>query len=66
MGIMMQVAKVLTPPTFPLSGGLFLSTRLPTLAMMTMIRGLLSSFPSFLAFHSTMLEHPLLFHATKM
>ena len=44
MGIMMQVAKVLTPPMFPLSGGLFLSTQLPTLAVMTMICGLLSSF----------------------
>ena len=32
------------PPTFPLSGGLFLSTLLPTLAMMTMIHGSPSSF----------------------
>ena len=30
MGIMMQVAKVLTHPMFPLSGGLFLSTWLPS------------------------------------
>ena len=67
MGIMMQVVKVLTPPPpppppmFPLSGGLFLSTQLPTSAVMTMIHGLPSSFQSWLAFYSTMLEHPLLF-----
>ena len=66
MGIMMQVAKVLTPPTFPLSGGLFLSTWLPTLAVMTMIHGLPSSFQSWLAFHSTMPECHLLFLVTKM
>ena len=54
------------PPTFPLSGGLFLSTRLPILTMMTMIHGLLSSFQLWLAFHSTMLECPLLFLARKM